>query len=158
MDAAKLPLKEKWSMWFHRLDDNDWSIRSYRLVYTFSTVQDFWRMANSLPPVYSGLFFLMKEGVQPMWEHESNKNGAIWSFRVAAKKKLHEVWNDLLVRLVGNTLVPDDELVNGVSINPKNFVIKVWLREHPGDGATCDVSDKIPHLQPERALLLRART
>ena len=151
-----LPLKYRWCFWYHMLENDSWDVKSYRMVYSFATVRDFWRMQNNLPPVFAGMYFVMKDGIMPVYEDAQNLNGALYSFRIM-KKKLQEVWNELLMSLIGNTLYPDPEAVNGVSINPKSCVIKVWLSHCPKEPLRCDITKSIPNLIPEKALYLLPR-
>lgn len=154
---ASFPLSETWCMWFHMFEDNNWDIKSYRLVYSFDNVSDFWRMYNNMPSVFSGMYFVMKKGIMPTYEDPKNLEGSLYSFRILNKKKLQEVWNDLLLSLIGNTLYPWPELINGVSINPKNCVIKVWLSAVPPQSAVCRITNQISYLYPEKALFLRTK-
>lgn len=152
----ELKLQHRWVLWYHRFDDPSWDIKSYRQVFAFGTVTDFWRMQNSLPTVFVGMFFIMKEGILPMYEDEKNLNGGIWSFRVH-RRRLQETWNDLLLSLIGSTVYPDADVINGVSINPNTSVVKVWLRECPVDSSRCEITDGIPNLLPGKAIFLRTK-
>ncbi len=138
------------------IDNDNWDVKSYRMVYSFDNVKDFWRMQNNMPPVFSGMFFVMKKGIMPVYEDKHNLNGALYSFRIV-KKKIQEVWNELLLALIGNTLYPDDSIVNGISMNPKSCVIKVWLSKCPDSPERCMITNRIPYLLPEKALHLKPR-
>ena len=152
----ELKLRHRWVLWYHRFDDPSWDIKSYRQVFAFGTVTDFWRMQNSLPTVFVGMFFVMKEGILPMYEDDRNLNGGIWSFRVH-RRRLQETWNDILLSLIGSTIYPDAEVVNGVSINPNTSVVKVWLQHCPEDSSRCKITDSIPNLLPGKAIFLRTK-
>lgn len=156
MNSDDLKLKYRWCLWFHKIDNDCWDIKSYRMVYAFDNVRDFWRMNNNLPSVFSGMFFVMKEGIMPVYEDPKNIEGALYSFRII-KKKIQEVWNELLLALIGNTLYPEHEQINGVSVNPKNCVIKLWLSEEANSAQTCRVTTQIPFLIPSKALFLRQK-
>ena len=133
MSDATLPLSSAWAIWYHKCDDDRWDIGSYRKVFTFDTVQDFWKMANAMPPVSAGgLYFVMRAGVLPIYEDEQNEPGGMWSFRLN-KRKLQESWTLTLLHLVGNTLATDMRPVNGVSINPNTAVMKIWVGRAPED-------------------------
>lgn len=147
----KAPLRSRWRCWFHRLDDPNWLVTGYRMVYCFDSVQDFWRMQNSMPPVFSGMFFVMKDGVLPLYEDSRNAAGGVWSFKVP-RRKLQDAWNQLLLHLVGETLYPDADAVTGVSVNPKNCVVKVWLSRPPRDSKVCEIVRGVPSMLPDKAL------
>ena len=151
MSDATLPLSSAWAIWYHKCDDDRWDIGSYRKVFTFDTVQDFWKMANAMPPVSAGgLYFVMRAGVLPIYEDEQNEPGGMWSFRLN-KRKLQESWTLTLLHLVGNTLATDMRPVNGVSINPNTAVMKIWVGRAPEDTERPDITASIPNVQPTKA-------
>jgi len=120
-----------WTLWFHKVDVNDWSNKSYvKVVENVDNIEKFILMTKNLNQVTSGMFFLMKDGIFPTYEDEQNIGGGYWSFRVG-KKNANEVWFALMAALVGNTLTTDVvnmEGINGVTISPKikNCIFKVW--------------------------------
>ena len=123
-----LPLKYVWVLWFHNHDTVDWSVQSYRRIFAFSNVEDFWRMAHGMPDLGSapGMYFIMKDGIMPLYEDPRNIGGSLFSYRVF-KKKLEEIWTDVMLGVIGNTLIEDDDSLCGISVNTKNSVIKLWL-------------------------------
>ena len=40
VDASTHLLKNKWNLWGHLPQENDWSVNSYKLVSKFKTVED----------------------------------------------------------------------------------------------------------------------
>lgn len=154
MSATDLHLKYRWCLWFHMIDNDSWDVKSYRMIYSFDNVCDFWKMNNNLPSVFHGMFFLMRDGIMPIYEDKNNVNGALYSFRIV-KKKLQDVWNELMICLVGHTLYPQADAINGISVNPKSCVIKIWLGKCPLDPTKCEITDQIDYLIPSRALYLR---
>ena len=155
-NADKLPLKYTWVLWFHRFEDGKWDVKSYRQIFDFDNVTDFWRMQNNMPSVFSGMFFLMKKGILPLYEDPQNIEGGIWSFRVQ-KRNIAEVWNDVLIHLVAGVLHPDLDDINGVSVNPRSAVLKLWTMTHDESVKDCPVTTKIRHLLPEKALFLKTK-
>ena len=151
-----MPLKYTWVLWFHRFEDGQWDVRSYRQIFEFDNVIDFWRMQNNMPSVFSGMFFLMKKGILPLYEDPQNIEGGIWSFRVQ-KRNIAEVWNDVLVHLIAGTLYPDLDVINGVSVNPRSAVLKMWTTSYSESVKVCPVTDRIRHLLPDKALFLRTK-
>lgn len=145
-----IDFQDRWNVWFHRVDDSCWDIKSYRSVHCFNNTREFWSVMNNLPNVSSGMFFIMRDGIKPIYEDEQNMNGGIYSFRIA-KRKFEETWVEVVCAAVGNTLY-QDEVVNGISCNPKNNVIKIWLKQYPRD-ATCNVTGEIANLVPDKGLL-----
>ena len=93
---------------------------------------------NNIPNIYIGLSFIMKENIFPVYEDPENINGGAWSFRIL-RKDLTQVWNDIVLSLLGNTLFDDMDNINGISLNPKNCVIKIWTKNIPEDVNKCDI-------------------
>ncbi len=74
-------------------------------------------------------FFIMREGIVPIWEDEANINGGCWSFKLPEEQS-EEFWEDLSTYLVCDKIcdsIPDE--IVGLSICLKknnNVVIKIW--------------------------------
>lgn len=132
-------LNDTWTLSWHDPNGTDWTPESYKTLATLSTVQDFWRVANTLSTDAwaSASFFLMREHIAPLWEDSHNEHGGCWSMKVM-RHHVADVWLNLTVATLGETLVLPAHragmwsVVNGVSITPKrNFVIiRVWLADY----------------------------
>ena len=124
-------LSNNWVLWYHDPFDTKWDISSYVKITTIDTIELFWGIFNILESsvLIEGMYFLMKEGIEPLWENELNINGGCWSYRIQ-KKIAYTSWIDLSVALCGNTLTKDNylEKINGISISPKKTfcIIKIW--------------------------------
>ena len=68
-------LKNKWVLWFHKVNDNNWSIESYLKVFELNTYYDILFILKELENITSGMFFLMKDGIIPIFEDKNNING-----------------------------------------------------------------------------------
>lgn len=145
-DINKIPLNSKWVLWCHNLYDNNWGIDSYEQIYTFDTIQDFWKLYNnfdSLGGLTKKNYFLMRENIKPIWEDENNRTGGICSLKIPVAKS-EEIWTDFSMHLIGECFYEDDELmkdINGISICPKSIwsIVKIWN----GD-AKNDISELLP--------------
>tara|TARA_B100001287_G_scaffold258976_1_gene245783 strand:- start:197 stop:730 length:534 start_codon:yes stop_codon:yes gene_type:complete len=127
-------LKSKWVLWAHFPHDTDWSVASYKKVAEFETVESVIAVTQSLPEklVKNCMLFLMKEGIQPIWEDPMNRDGGCFSFKTH-NKDVWTAWNNLTYAVTGESVTSDEGLlkaVNGITISPKkNFcIIKLWLR------------------------------
>lgn len=123
-------LGDCWSLHFHDPDDNDWTDKSYKLLGTVSTVQD-WQMAETAfhDMWQKGMFFLMREHIKPLWEDEHNKQGGCFSFKVN-KPDAGVFWYRLCALSLGETLFKDQtDRLCGVSISPKrNYcILRIWV-------------------------------
>lgn len=124
-------LSNKWTLWFHKINDNNWKIDSYRNINTFNSIEYFVVLYREIDNFSAGMFFLMKENILPIWEDEVNKTGGYWSFKVV-KHNINSIWKNLSSKMIGNTItknVDDMSYVNGISLSPKinNCIIKIWL-------------------------------
>ena len=127
-------LEHEWNLWIHQ-SKNDWTINGFKNLFTIKTIKDFWELTNSWE-VNGGIqlnkYFLMKDNIHPIWEHEENKNGGCWSFKVK-ETSAQELWDDLASYLVSENLSPDNDEINGISITKKKngwVVIKIWNRNN----------------------------
>ena len=123
-------LKNKWTLWFHKVNDNNWSLDSYLKVFDIKTYYDFLFILKDLENITSGMFFLMKDGIIPIFEDEKNINGGYWSLRIT-KKDTFEYWEKILYYICIENITINDEYeskINGISISPKinNCIFKIW--------------------------------
>lgn len=124
----KHQLQDSWTIWFHKMYDNNWGIDSYKNIYTFSTIEDFWSVYNSIiPHMRHGILFIMKEGIQPIWEDEQNLSGCSVSY---IADDYENQWRELCIGLISNNLITSDNELNGISCCPKkqNFLLKLWMK------------------------------
>ena len=126
-------LADKWTMWAHLPHDIDWSISSYKKIYTIDSVEGAIAITETMPEVLvkNCMLFLMREGIKPIWEDPTNRQGGCFSYKIS-NKNVFEVWKDLTYVLVGNSISSQPSFVanvTGITISPKkNFcIIKVWM-------------------------------
>lgn len=123
-------LNNKWWLWYHSPNDTDWSLDSYRKIYEITTIEDFWNMVNifSNQHFQNGMFFIMKGGINPMWEDSENISGGCWSFKIP-KKDIYKAWIELSMSVLGEILSTDNKnIINGISVSPKKAfcILKIW--------------------------------
>ena len=136
MDNLHL-LENNWTLWFHNINNNDWSINSYNKVYSLNNVETFIMLFRKINNFSAGMFFLMKDPIEPMWENQYNKNGGYWSFKVL-KKNVNEIWYNFSSQIIGNNCLKnetDHKFINGISLSPKinNCIVKVWFSDVKSD-------------------------
>ena len=125
-------LKDKWTMWAHLPHDTDWTIESYKKIITLNSLQQSIEFFNLFPDllIKNCMLFLMREGIQPIWEDSRNISGGCFSYKVNNKNVL-TCWKNLCCLLLGETLTKNEisNHINGITISPKkNFcIIKIWL-------------------------------
>ena len=122
-------------LWHHDPKDTNWTLDSYNNLYQIKNTDDFWCIYNSLNTecLKYNMLFLMKENIKPLWEDEDNKYGGTVSLKVFYKD-IYNSWMELSMALLGNYICKkesDNNLINGISISPKNgfCIIKIWLNK-----------------------------
>ena len=120
-------LNDTWVLWFHDMKNPDWTLNGYQQLFTFNTVEDFWRLYNNVTDLTNGMYYLMRKDIPPIWDDPKNINGGAWTFKVD-KRDLNKVWEDLSCYCVGETICEHPETIVGVSISPKirNATVRVW--------------------------------
>ncbi len=131
-----------YTLWMHDINNKEWGIESYKKLCKIDNVSDFWKLFNNFDKLWGSdekfsryaHYFFMKEGIEPIWEHETNRNGGMCSFKLEINDSL-PVWTDLIMRFVCDNLNKEPTDINGISISPKNSwaIIKIWNRENKND-------------------------
>tara|TARA_B100001094_G_C18183160_1_gene802122 strand:- start:1974 stop:2501 length:528 start_codon:yes stop_codon:yes gene_type:complete len=126
-------LSDKWTFWTHLPHDTNWNINSYKPVLTFSTAEEIISLLKVLPEklVKNCMLFMMRDGIQPTWEDEKNKDGGCFSYKIS-NKVVKNIWNSLCYSIVGETISNDPKFIkciNGITISPKKAfcIIKIWM-------------------------------
>jgi hypothetical protein len=126
-------LADRWTMWAHLPHDTDWSIASYKQIYTMDTVEAAVALSETIPDILvkNCMLFLMRDGIKPIWEDPKNRQGGCFSYKIS-NKNVFEVWKDLSYVLMGNSISINSSFVanvSGITISPKkNFcIIKIWM-------------------------------
>ena len=129
------PLPVNWKLWAHLPHDTDWSVKSYKDIFVFSTVENTIAITETLPEVLikNCMLFIMKENILPMWEDPKNREGGCFSYKIA-NKNVCDVWKELTYVLLGNCISSNPKFTNnvtGITISPKkNFcIIKIWMTD-----------------------------
>jgi len=126
-------LRDNWTLWAHLPHDTDWTPKSYKNIFTMTTVEEAITITETLPEILvkNCMLFIMREGIKPIWEDVKNRNGGCFSYKVI-NKNVYDVWREFTYALVGNTISTNDSFVasvNGITISPKkNFcIVKIWM-------------------------------
>ena len=128
LKACKYKLNNRWTLWYHKIFDNEWSINSYKKLYTFNNIAEFWQLYNNHIYLSNGMFFLMKNDILPIYEDKNNINGGYWSLKVN-NDDVSKLWLYLSLDLIGGKL-DKKNIVSGLSISYKKkfYIIKIWIK------------------------------
>ena len=73
------------TLWFHRVNNNNWDISSYKKIVEIKNLEDLFYTYKRINNFTSGMFFLMKNTIKPVYEDENNINGGVFTFKVTKK-------------------------------------------------------------------------
>ena len=122
-------LNDIWVLWYHDPNDVNWEIKSYKQVSSISTIGEFWDTYDFLENtvIENSMFFIMRKGINPLWEDPQNVDGGCWSFKIQ-KGNIKKYWSELSIYLLGENITKKERLINGLSISPKKTfcIIKIW--------------------------------
>ena len=91
-------------------------------------------------------YHLFKEGVQPMWEDEQNKQGGKWMVRLK-KGIASRVWEELLLAIIGEQFDVGQEICGAVvSVRHNEDIISVWNRSTDNKEATSKIRDQMQRI------------
>lgn len=129
MDENKHKTNTKWNFWYHDPEDTSWEIESYQKIFSFDTIEDYWALHKSIKNdmLNSGMFFLMRDGILPIWEDTKNIDGGCWSYKII-KKDAYKAWVQISAVLIAESISCESNTINGISISPKKgfCIIKIW--------------------------------
>lgn len=125
-------LNDVWTLYFHDPYDDQWTPSSYKSQTTISTAEDWIKVNRSFGELWpKGMFFLMREHIQPLWEDPCNKNGGCFSYKVN-KPDVPAYWVRLGAKLISDSIAKNPDHVNnvcGISVIPKrNYcILRIWI-------------------------------
>ena len=129
-------LKNKWTLWYHSINNKNWDNKSYVKVIEIKTLLDYKLLDNifKINHLQNGMFFLMKNDIFPTWEDPQNRLGGCISFKY--NNNILKEWMKIILLLVTENL-SDDNIndINGLSISPKKElnIVKVWIKDDSKD-------------------------
>lgn len=127
-------LEHKWVLWFRPPASTGGASQaqvwenSQKLMFTATTVEDFWRGFNNIPritpahPINSD-YSLFKDGIKPMWEDKFNKSGGRWTYTIERRNQgagnvsnlIETAWLDVMLCLIGEGFEGyGDQIAGGV--------------------------------------------
>jgi len=135
-NGSEYKFRTKYILWAHSTSKNDWSIDSFDKVTEINNVSEFWKLFNNFHKFDydSQHYFLMRDGVIPLWEHSTNKNGGICSFKANIEDGVNMLTFLATMMAVGKITTDTNDAtdINGVSMSPHyNFMlVKIWCNNY----------------------------
>ena len=142
--TEEMPLHDAWDFYYRMPKCTDWSINGYFSIQNkLQTAEQCTYIMSALEneTIKGGMFYIMRHGIQPIWECAENIQGGFFSFRIQDA----ETWRNAIYAMLGNTLFTDEQqmkCVNGISVTPKSgfMTLKLWL----SGGNILSLSNMIP--------------
>lgn len=125
---------DKWTLWTHLPHDTDWSLKSYQKIMTFNTINEIVGLYKIIPDdmIKNCMLFMMRDGINPIWEDEQNKAGGCFSYKIP-NKSIPKIWRSLSYQVVGESISQKEDVclnINGITISPKKSfcIVKIWFK------------------------------
>ena len=127
-------LKNKWTLWYHSINNKEWTNDSYVKVIELITLLDYKLLENifRINHLQNGMFFIMKNDIFPTWEDPNNRLGGCISFKY--DNNILKEFLKLLLLCITNNLSTEENIneINGLSIAPKKEfnIVKIWTKNY----------------------------
>ena len=127
-------LKNKWTLWYHSINNKEWTNDSYVKVIELRTLLDYKLLENifRINHLQNGMFFIMKNEIFPTWEDPNNRLGGCISFKY--DNNILKEFLKLLLLCITNNLSTKENIneINGLSISPKKEfnIVKIWTKNY----------------------------
>jgi translation initiation factor 4E len=143
-----IKFNNKWNVWYHHTLD-DWTANGYKMIFTIETMADFWNFHNNINCI-GGItnlhYCLFRDGIVPNYEDRRNRYGGSWSVLIPTDHA-YEVWEDIAIRLVGETLTSNPIAINGITINMKSEMCTFRIWNSSKSNYNINQLPNIPHRQ-----------
>ena len=136
-------LNSTWKVWIHENDNPNWDIGSYINIYTMDTIDKMWRFLNTFDALNKTQqqYYIMREGIMPIWEDNNNKHGGICSIMIDNVNKYEKFPKSMIgidsfvafcVLVMNESFVQNNLDINGInySVKNKNILIKLWVKDY----------------------------
>ena len=138
-----MKLNSSWKVWIHENTNQNWDLDSYTSIYNIDSVGSMLRFLSMFDNLDKRVrqYYLMRDGITPIWEDNNNKTGAICSILIDnvfrhGKHIKGEFGVDsfiaICIMVMNESLVKNNQDINGLcySIKNKSVLIKLWIKNH----------------------------
>ena len=139
-------LQSSYCLWYSKKakqDPHSFDHNNMKLVATFSTVEQFWKIYCHLVRPSSlhshADLHVFKEGIKPLWEH--NKQGGRWLVHIR-KELANRCWENILMAMLGEQFMVGEEICGAmVSVRYNEDIISLWHRTADDEGIRNRIRD-----------------
>jgi hypothetical protein len=125
----------RWVLYFHDPKEESWLAGSYAVIAIIDSWEKLWSTFHSITNdhLLTGMYFLMKEGNPPQWEHALNKKGGTYQIKVNTNHA-REAYETYCAAAIMQIITKDSaNVIKGVSMSFKkghsqeaHNIIKMW--------------------------------
>lgn len=154
LKGDNMGLNSKWTVWIHENSNDNWGLESYESIYTITNVGNMWRFLSVFDNLDKNIrqYYIMRDGITPIWEDINNKTGAICSIMIENMNRHNrhsrgdlgvDAFTAMCVLVLNESFVRNNLDVNGLcySIKNRNVLIKLWLKNYEKNK---NFTDKLP--------------
>lgn len=124
---------DKYTLWFHSPNEESFDANTFKKVCDIMTSDDFLALNYALLKkddlLLNGLFYFMKNDIQPVWNNDEHINGGSISWKID-KFDAIKCWINILNLFVSGKFDSMEQYgITGISINPKKNcnILKIWF-------------------------------
>jgi len=144
-----MKLNSTWTVWIHEntLENGEinkvWDIGSYVSIYNIDNIGSLWRFLSVFDNLDKNTrqYYLMRDGITPIWEDNNNKNGGICSIMFENMNRHRrnmnadigvDIFIAICILVVNESFVKNNLDINGLCYSVKNrcVLIKLWIKDY----------------------------
>lgn len=154
LHGDEMKLNTAWTVWIHENDNQDWSLSSYKSIYEINSIGSMWRFLWILDNLNKNVrqYYIMRNGITPIWEDNNNKQGAICSIMIdnMNRSSRHtrgdlgvDAFSAICILAMNESFVKNNQDINGLcySIKSRSVLIKLWIKDYESNS---NFIDKLP--------------
>lgn len=154
LHGDEMKLNTSWTVWIHENDNQDWSLSSYKSIYEINSIGSMWRFLWVLDNLNKNVrqYYIMRNGITPIWEDNNNKQGAICSIMIdnMNRSSRHtrgdlgvDAFSAICILVMNESFVKNNQDINGLcySIKSRSVLIKLWIKDYESNA---NFIDKLP--------------
>lgn len=134
---GQYPLQRVWTWWYSekpKSKNQNWDEHAQVQISCTATAESFCRSVNAfLRPSQIDIgadYHIFVKGIMPTWEDSNNANGGRWIFCSNDSKLIDQIWDNVILAMVGEEVDEDDHICGAVySRRKKGDKVAVWVRE-----------------------------